>query len=348
MVAERIDLARELPPAVFDLIRSSVNSEFGTVSSAGLPIDSPMGYFTSPDVRTIDLCTGLAYPAKAERVRKNPKVGLFLEGGPDEPVVSIAGMGAVRDSDLQANSERYVAETAFRRAGMAPWELAREAVWYWTRILIEITPARVMWWDNPASMDVAPHRWEAPADMVYPKSDPTWPGSVSAAPKWPEVPWREQAERALARKAPGYLCLCDDEGFPLSVRASEIELLDDGFRMGIPKGAPWRRSGKGTLTFDGRETFVGDVSADGDATRFAFERALPIHPAMEDPTSLWTPTAETKAALMGRIAHETARRGQPIPTVARDEPPTTAGGELRRQRMERLGKPRNLEPQDLN
>jgi hypothetical protein len=144
----------DLPERILKFIESGVVAEFSTISAAGVPIDTPTYYFPSDDLTTLDLATGVPNPAKAERARRNPKVGLLMDGAPDEPVVGVRARAAVRDTDLQANCVRYIAETGFKGVSHGVgWEQARQAVTYWSRIIIENKPERVYWWDNQAAMD---------------------------------------------------------------------------------------------------------------------------------------------------------------------------------------------------
>lgn len=335
-----------LPGDIAHLIRTAFVAEFATVSAAGVPIDTPLVTFTSEDGETIDAGTGLAYPAKAERARRHPKTGLLFEGGSDGPVVSIAGMAAVRDSDLQSNLDRYLSEQI--RAPYLNPELVdyptitRHAIWYFTRILICVKPAHIRWWANPAAMDEPPEEWHAPAGTIFPPSDPTPPGETSKAPWSDATPWQSRAETALARKAPGHLTLCDDQGFPLPIRAREVHAHPDGFRLVMPKWQPWS-GGKATLSFEGVETFVGVADLDRAEAIMRVERALPVLPMMADLTEVLQPKPATKAALMERLNHETRRRGVSIPIMPAQPPEPTKGA---RRRAETADAYQGLSAQD--
>lgn len=335
-----MSLQSELPGAVLDLIQGGSISQYATISAAGVPIDTPVLFFPSHDLRTLDIATGLSYPAKAERARNNPRVGLWIEGGADEPVISIAGMAVVKDSDLQANVDRYLSEAAYTLAFDPDWSLARQAVWYWTRMLIEITPASIIWWDTPAAMDRAPHRWDAAADTVFARSDPAPPGKTSKAAKWQERPWRELAAQALERGSPGHVSVIDAAGFPRPARAEAIVLVDEGLRFEMPSGIPWVLQGTACLTFGGVETFIGSIEARDGGYALVVERTLPVFPMTQDMSQLWEPTDDTREQLMRRLTEEAGRRGQPIPSIPQERPEPTPGY---RRRMARFQAPSGVD-----
>ena len=321
-----------LPERVGNLIRSRFVCEWATVSKPGVPVNSPLVPFVSDDFVTIDCATGLAYPAKAERARNNPRVGMLFEAGSDDPVVSIGGIAAVRDADFQANLERYLSEeilTTMLDPALTDYaSVTRHALWYFTRIVICVKPAVVRWWDNPAALDQPPAQWRAPAASVFPQSDPAPPGTMARAPWREPPPWRAIAASAVGRAAPGHLTLIDAEGFPLPIRVRSAALTDDGFSLELPDWLPWR-GGKATLSFEGAEILVGEISLSGSHAAMTVERALPVMPLMANPTEILRPRPETKAALMERIAHELDRRGARLPVMPAGPPEPTAGARFR-------------------
>jgi hypothetical protein len=254
-------------------------------------------------------------------------------GNPGEPVVSIAGFGAVRDSDIQANIERYLAETAARlpvTSGGLPWSTVRQAVWYWARIIVQTAPKRVAWWPSAQDLDAAPDIWTAPETTVFPRSDRAPSGPPTAPAPWPQpTDWRPRAREVLEQGLTAHVSVCDDDGFPLPFRVRSVDLADEGFILEIPKGAPWTPTGPASLCFSGRGTFVGLVEATADGARLTVERRLPDLPLMANPAELWEPQPETKAALMARLERELARRSLPLPRVPEEPPPPTAGSLLR-------------------
>jgi hypothetical protein len=323
----------DLPKHIFRLIESGVVAEFATVSSAGVPIDTPTYYFPSDDMKTIDLATGMPNPAKAERARHNPKVGLLIEGRAEEPLVVIRARAAVRDADLQSNCIRYIAETGFKGIshGMG-WEQARQAITYWSRIIVENMPERVYWWDNQGTMDEPPGVWNAPAGTAYPASDPEPKGKMNRS-AWEVRPWQVVAADAVKSGSAAHLTVLDDDGYPMPMRARSFELTQEGFRLVMPRGIPWRLTGKGSLTFAGFQTFIGAVSGEGAATLFRVERSLPQHPSTVDTKQVLQPSEDTKRKAWARLEFEAERRGQPIPTPPMELPAPTRLAKLRQERV---------------
>ena len=328
-------LDKQLPGPIARFLKSGFTAEYATVSAAGMPVDTPVLYFPSPGLASIDLATGLSYPAKAERARRNPKVGLLIEGGPHEPVISIAGMAAVRDADLQANVLRYVSEASQALPHNPSWKLAQKAVWYWTRMLVAVAPVRIDWWDNSAALDGPPQSWQAPHGTLFPQSDPAPPGQTSTPAAWRHPPWRELAAEAQARGDKPYLSVIDADGFPRPIGVNSANVTSNGFQLELPRCVPWTIAGNACLTFRGIETFLGEI--EGDMLRV--ERTLPVFPMTTDMTQLWEPTPDTRAQLMARLEHELERRGQPVPAIPAERPPPTEYYNLRLARLQGIASP---------
>jgi len=324
---------RDLPEHVFRMIESGVVAEFATVSAKGVPIDTPTYYFPSDDMATIDLATGVPNPAKSERARRNPKVGLLIEGRPDEPVVVIRAHAAVRDSDIQSNAIRYLAETGWEGISHGiTWDQARLAITYWSRIIIENTPERIYWWDNHAALDGPPSVWNAPARGAWPQSDPA-PEAPLSPGNWTPRPWRDVAADAVASGDPAHLSVVDADGFPLPMRANGVELVAEGFRLAMPKGTPWALAGKACVTFAGFRTFVGEAVPEGEGVLFRAERALPQHPSTLDTRQVLQPAESTLTKTRARLEAEMARLGQALPVIPETAPERTRIARIRLARI---------------
>ena len=86
---------------------------------------------------------------------------------------------------------------------------------------------------------------------------------------------------------------------------------------------------------------LGEAATEGEVTRMKVERVLPFHPLMNDNREMWNPSPETYNGLMGRLKHETERRGVPIPTIPTIKPEPTAGARLRMARRAVAPPPRD-------
>src|SRR5690349_2016842 len=143
-----------LPAEILPVLSKFVTCEQATVTAKGEPIAYPVINYMSADGSTLDVSTGVTYPAKAERVRRNPKTSLLFSnptgsGLTNPPTVLVYGMSAVRDRNLQANTDRYIRELKGRNSvPPLPAFILRRMGFYFIRIWMELTPVRVLWWDN--------------------------------------------------------------------------------------------------------------------------------------------------------------------------------------------------------
>src|SRR3712207_4983359 len=214
----------ELPAEVWQVLERSITVEYTSLTRDGAPVMVPVTPYVGEGRTTLDVSTGLAYPTKAERARRNSKVCLLYSdplgsGIARPPVVLVQGLATVRDADLQANTDRYVrlvmakAPAAFKGQ---PRFLLRTLDWYFARIWVQVTPTRVCWWDSEA-LASEPGEWIAPPGIMAPPSDPAPPGRQPAAWLEPPSDWRATASDVIPRLDQRSLAWVGVDGFPLSV-----------------------------------------------------------------------------------------------------------------------------------
>jgi hypothetical protein len=153
-----------LPAEVLAVLGRALTADLTTITRDGRPITSPVAPCFEADRGVVAVSTGVTYPAKAERARRNQKVSLLfadlLESGlGEDTVVLVQGLAAVGDSDLQANTDRYVERSLARLPatvrGAPRWVLPRMD-WYFARIWVELTLVGVSWWpDRPSGRHLA-------------------------------------------------------------------------------------------------------------------------------------------------------------------------------------------------
>jgi hypothetical protein len=322
------DRAAAWPEALMPLFEGAITVEYTSLTAAGRPITVPITPYLKPDARTLDVSTGLTYPAKAERARRNRRVSLLFadpvgSGLFDPPVVLVQGLATVRDADLQANTDRYVRETLAKLPAAfkgQPRFMLRRLNWYFARIWIEVTPTRMWWWPSKA-LDQEPSTWLAPAGTLAPPSDPAPPGKQP--PAWLDPPrdWRTVARHAVAHLEQRDLSWVGEDGSPLDVPVLELEELPDGFGIRLGQHLPAAPRGPACLTFhthssaftnQENHTFVGEVS---EAGVFRVERLLGDVSLTGNKLSLGLGFLAKGRRLSPRLRSEAARRRQPVPTI---------------------------------
>jgi hypothetical protein len=313
-----------------DVFSNAIAAEYASLTRSGTPVTIP----TTPYVgsgRTLDVSTGITYPAKAERARKNPKVCLLFadplgEGMENAPVVLVQGHGAVRDADLQANTDRYIRVSLVKlpdaTKGQPKFVLKRMA-FYYARIWIEITPLRIRWW-NDRSMAQEPGEWLAPAGRALPESDPAPQGAAPPAWREPPADWRSLAAHAVADLPLADLTTVDEGGYPLCVPVTDARLVDDVVEFRIGAGAPALTAGHACLTLHGHEarfkgqenhTLIGRFDSIPGGGRFRVDRALADWSLAGGRVATSMAFLAARRRLVTRLRSEAVRRGQPVPKV---------------------------------
>jgi hypothetical protein len=319
------------PDELTEVFERSIAVEYGSLTRSGRPVTVPVTPYVGASGSTLDISTGLTYPAKADRARGNPKVCLLFAdpigaGMSGLPVVLVQGTAAVRDADLQANMDRYIklAEVKYPETtkGVPKVALARMA-YYYARVWVEVTPLRVRWWPD-RHLGSPPSEWVAPVDTVQLTSDPPPTGPPPPAWRRPPADWRPLVRTALERLALTDLSTVDADGYPVCLPVQPGAL--DGDRLGVQfgAGAPDLTPGPACLTlhthdttFEGQEnrTLVGQLVEEARGSRFVIERALGDWSLPGNKLQMMMAFLGTAPKLAPRLKAEAARRGQSVPKM---------------------------------
>lgn len=324
------------PNELLPLFEEAMTCEFVTLTRQGIPITSPVTPYLGDDERSLDISTGLTYPAKAERARRNPRVALLYSDAigtslSRAPIILVHGHAVVHDLDIQANTDRYVrlslAKSPAGFQGTPPFFL-RTLAWYFARIWIQVTPLRILWWSEGRT-DELPHVWEAPADLPLPGSDPAPPGKQPPPWKEPDQDWQKSVEYAVRHLGLPVLTTVDATGVPTPMRAKQVERTREGLCLVMPAGAPAAQAGPACLTFhthpqvfSGQEnrSFLGHaVPREHDTVDFVVERSLADWSLVGSRLQAGLEFFNNGRRVMPRLRSEAARRSQPVPRI--DIPP---------------------------
>ncbi|MEV1175152.1 pyridoxamine 5'-phosphate oxidase family protein [Nonomuraea sp. NPDC049784] len=317
-----------VPAEVRQVLERSLVCEYASLTRDGRPVTWPVTPYAGSD-GTLDVTTGLSYPDKAERARRDPRVALLYSDPTDSgldrpPVVLVQGRAAVRDADLQGNTDRYVRESMAKQpaafAGL-PWFLIKRLTWYFARIYVEVTPECVTWWPE-GDLSRAPRTWTCPGETTFPRSDLAPSGPRLPSRSIPPADWRPYADRALRLGAPVVSMVAD--GHPLPVRARSAVRTEHGFDLRLPAGVT-AAAGPVCLTFhtysetEGHEhvVLVGWGSGAGDRLEVEVERALNDWSLSGSNRERARSFMRQGKELRKRVKLEAARRDQAVPKIRR-------------------------------
>ncbi len=317
------------PNALNDVFERALTCEYATLTATGTPVTVPSTPYVGAG--TLDVSTGLAYPAKAERARRNPKVALLFAdpigaGSGELPVILVQGHAAVRDADLQSNTDRY-ARLAIAKLPAAtkgqPKLLLKRMKFYYARIWIEITPQRILWWEN-RDLASAPQTWDADPRRALPQSDPPPSGRQPGAWLSPPSDWRSIAARALRELPFADLTSVDADGYPICLPVTAGDFEGDRVPLVLGPGAPELHTGPACLTVHGHDerfttqenhTLIGSLTHEHDRTYLRVERALADWSLTGNRAQIALGFMRKGRMLSPRLSGEAARRGQPVPRV---------------------------------
>lgn len=193
-----------IPARLVPTLRAYRTAELATVGRTGMPIAWPTSVLAADDGTSVLVGTSIGFPQKAHNVRREPRVALLFSdptgsGSAQLPQVLVQGTATCTDEIVTSP----VGNEAYWRRLWALQPLGRHwdatpvtrwlMDWYYMRLMITVTPGRVLTRPPYATSSVL----DSPADP--------WPGADEACVR---------TVRGLARYRSAVLVWRDADGTP--------------------------------------------------------------------------------------------------------------------------------------
>lgn len=193
--------------------------------------------------------------------------------------------------------------------------------WYWTRIWVEVTPARVLWWPG-SDLSRPPLVWTPQIPFPVAPSDPAPSGAGAGSWSTPQpASWQSTASKALVEHGLPVLTGLDADGWPLPLRVRSAERTERGFRLALPAGVDFL-DGPACLTvhthgvtFDSQSNvgITGTCRVLDDVVEFDADRVMANFDVPRNPIRRAVHMLSAGRKLKQRLESEAARRGQRVP-----------------------------------
>jgi len=160
-----------LPYELEAVFREFRTCEMTTLSKDGMPVTWPVETHYQPETGRFLTTTSIGLAQKAHNVRRNPHISMFFStptgsGLVDPPAVLVQGDANVPEEIFTTFTGELAdfLRVAFSRQPAAELYSSNPLMrylfdWYYMRLVIYITPRRILWWDQ-ANFNLKPHAME--------------------------------------------------------------------------------------------------------------------------------------------------------------------------------------------
>lgn len=154
-----MNLLQALPSPVIAVLREFRTCEFTTLDKKGTPVTWPVSPWIDEAGGRIVITTSIGLPEKAFNVRRDGRVALsfsepLASGLTNPPSVVVQGDATAPDQVYTWGEELAALWPILYRRQPAGMLYGSNALtrkffdWYYMRLLIQITPRRILWWEG--------------------------------------------------------------------------------------------------------------------------------------------------------------------------------------------------------